>query len=132
MCFLQNKHLDKPDHSRQNAGLSDLNLEEWVCLCNGLLHTIREALGLETLTEVLAKVQSERLYPASSEALTTAHIALLQAYNEVNGQRPNPNYAVNPPTSVAELLHWRIIVLLLAKLNEAERASVLNSHRPLT
>ena len=127
---LTNTHPSGPNFTEEEARL-------WSCLCNGLLHFIRHALGLRSLHALLAFVQDQGLYPQDclppGGSFSPEEQMLLEMYeqlhfpSDVGRRRP---YTVEPPDCVASLLHWDVLLRLLDLLSPADQDQVAQLYHP--
>ncbi|XP_062605129.1 putative deoxyribonuclease TATDN2 [Saccostrea cucullata] len=134
-CFLRAKHINAEGHP-EGALFNEANRRRWVSLMNGLLHRICYHIGLGSLDNLLCFVVEKHLYvetinPAASD-FTDGEVELLNLYEDANGLARSQCFSIHPPTSVASLVHWRIICNLLQLLLPAGQRDVIATMQELT
>lgn len=112
-CFLKAKHSSKESHPHGSEFTSN-NLRRWVFLVNGVLHVICYHLGVDTLNALLQHVLREHLYPEyESSSFLSSEVEILKLFEEENDLPVSEVYIVSPPNSIASLLHWRTLMIIM-------------------
>lgn len=110
------------------VAMVDSNVPHFVELANGLLRTLQEALGCESAQELLKKVVKEGWYPQSHRAakLSFQQKMLMWLWEKENRMEITPfgRMSISPPYCVANLLHFKVLLLILPHVPEETRQSI--------
>jgi hypothetical protein len=68
----------------------------------------------------------EVINPATSD-FTDGEVELLNLFEDANGLARSQCFSIHPPTSVASLVHWRVICNLLQPLLLAGQRDVIST-----
>ena len=99
------------------------NLVEKPSMSYQLLFFIARRLRLRNLRLLLTHVQKFQLYPSCDAAFTHEEKMAVQALAD-HLSITEGSYSVSPPTCVSALLHWRILMAILAAMTPREQEDV--------
>ena len=114
--FCQYRHLHCGDPS-----MKDGQIPEFVELCNGVLETLREALSCDDWNELLQVVVGNGWYPQEPSQVRLSlqqkiYIWLWERENAIDLRTPFAEIRINPPSSVGCMLHFKVLLCILAHL----------------
>ncbi len=114
LCFLKQRHLNKPDHTEACAFLSEESLLRWVARIAGALHFLHAAFQQDTLENLLHHAVDRGL--VRSVEFYGGWEGCLQALDVYLGL-PRHNSHSGSVKCVSSLLHWQNISGLLGVLD---------------
>ncbi len=131
-CFLDDAH-----PNCQNNKVTDERLCHWVLLCNGLLHFLVKTLRLESPHHLFQFVLHHQMYSRKTSGLD---LSLEQRVSFYLFERLNDghfevtdlnNISISPPSSIATLLHWKVLSYIVSHLSIEEQIQLIGLELPM-
>ena len=112
-------------HQGHSKVEGETSLRAWYLLVNGFFLFISRCLGLNTAEALLSLVVTEQVLPADCPFLEE-ELFFLKEYDRLVGLEPKDFYSACPPTRISEMLHYKILMRLILKLEPVQKDLALS------
>lgn len=110
------------------VAMTDADIPQFVALGNGLLRILQTALSCATLEDLLRHIVKKGWYPQSPRAATLSfqQRALMWLFERENRMPLTPfsQMSVSPPRSPCNLLHFKVLLLVLPHVSQDVRDEI--------